>query len=100
MHKKKINSKNVMEIYTFSFLLMFVKSVLLITFFGAFFKIFFNGFEISMNEAFFDIFFDLTKFCEGHNITYLNFKAKRTKMGKYVLDFNFALITGSGFFIF
>jgi hypothetical protein len=48
MHPKKVISKNVTEISTFSLFLMFVKLVLLITFQGAFFNNFFNGFEISV----------------------------------------------------
>jgi hypothetical protein len=48
MHQKKVMSKNVTEKCTFSLLLMFVKLVLLITFFGAFVNNFFNGFEISV----------------------------------------------------
>jgi hypothetical protein len=45
---KKGLIKNVTEICPFSLLLMFVKLVLLITFFGVFFYNFFNGFEISV----------------------------------------------------
>ncbi len=58
MHQKKVISKNVTEICTFSLLLMFVNLVLLITFFGAFFQNFFNGFEISVKFCVFYIFLD------------------------------------------
>jgi hypothetical protein len=61
MNPKKVISKNVTEICTFSLLHMFVKLVLIVTFFGAFCYNFFNGFEISVNFAFFDIFFDFCK---------------------------------------
>ena len=51
MHKKKLLAKTCWKNALFSLLLMFVKIVLLITFFGAFFNNFFNGFEISNFEA-------------------------------------------------
>jgi hypothetical protein len=48
MHQNKVIGKNVREICPFSLLLMFIKLVLLITVFGAFLNIFFDGFEISV----------------------------------------------------
>jgi hypothetical protein len=61
MYQKKVISKNVTEKCTFSLLLMFVKLVLLITFFSAFFHNLFNGFEISVKFCVFDTFFDFIK---------------------------------------
>jgi hypothetical protein len=46
--QKKVIGKNVKKYALFPLLLMFIKLVLLITFFGALFKNVFNGFEISM----------------------------------------------------
>ncbi len=46
--KKKLLAKTWRKYTLFSLLLMFVKLVLLITFFGEFFNNFFNGFEISV----------------------------------------------------
>jgi hypothetical protein len=45
---KKVIGKNMTEICAFSHLIMFVRLVLLITFFGATFYNFFNGFKISV----------------------------------------------------
>ncbi len=45
---KKVSIKNKTKYALSPLLLMFVKLVLLITFFGAFFKNFLNGIEISM----------------------------------------------------
>ncbi len=89
----------------FSLLLMSVKLVLLITFFCAFFYNFFNGFEISTR---FWVFWYLFWFCLGHISTFWKLwsqtRKKRLKksikvFSKCVLDFNFAPIKGSVFFI-
>ncbi len=67
---KKVISKNMTEICTFSLLLMFIKLVLIITFFGTFFKfiiVLFSNFE--------------AKQCR-----------KKSKLSKGVLDLNFAPI--------
>jgi hypothetical protein len=47
MHQKKLLAKNMTEIGTFSHLLIFVKLVLLITFWCILYN-FFNGFEVSV----------------------------------------------------
>jgi hypothetical protein len=95
MHPKKFISKHVTEICPFSLLLMFVKLVLLITFFSAFFY-FFNGLKISV------ILFKKIFFCLILAL-FEKFEAKRAKNGsknqknvfsKCVLDFNFAAIKG------
>jgi hypothetical protein len=81
MNPKKVISKNLTEICTFSLLHMFVKLVLIVTFFGAFCCNFFNGFEISVNFAFFDIFFNfLQKNILGVILAlFANFEAKCAK---------------------
>jgi hypothetical protein len=68
MYQKKVISKNVTE----KLLLMFVKLILRITFFGAFFHNFFNGFEISVKFRVFDTYFDFfkKKFLLGHISTF------------------------------
>ncbi len=80
-------------------------------FFGAFFYNFFNGFEISVKFWFF--FTPFLIFCKKKIfcvifVLFSNFEAKRAKngsknqkslFGKCVLDFNFAPIKGSVFFI-
>ncbi len=48
---REVISQNVTEICTFSLLFIFVQLVLLITFFGAFFKNFFNGFKIRVKSC-------------------------------------------------
>ena len=107
MHLKKLLAKMWRKYALFSLLLMFVKLVLLITFFCAFC----NNFS-AWNSAFFDTFFDffLKKFFFlGHITTFFKLwsqaRKKRLKKSKNVfcncvLDFNFAPINGSVFFIF
>jgi hypothetical protein len=70
MTLKKVISKNLTKIGTFPLLLMFVKLVLPITFFGAFFQNFFNGFEISMKFGFFIPFLIKKENCLGHISTF------------------------------
>ncbi len=62
---------------------MFVKLVLLITFFDAFFHNFFNGFEISVKFCVLDTFFDFFKknFFQVILVLFSNFEAKRAKIG-------------------
>jgi hypothetical protein len=57
---------------------MFVKLVLLATFFGAFEKQIFNGFETGMKVYVFDAFFDV-KILFGIMVLFSNFEAKRAK---------------------
>jgi hypothetical protein len=109
--KKKLLAKKWRKNALFSLLLMFVKLVLLITFVCAFFNNFFNGFEISVK---FCVFWHLFGFFQqniflGHICTFFKLwsqtRKKRLKKSKNVfckcvLDFNFAPIKGSVFFIF
>jgi hypothetical protein len=110
--KKKLLAKTWRKNALFSLLLMFVKLVLLITFFGAFFYNFFNGFKISVK---FCVFWHLFRFFQkkifflGHISTFFELwsqtRKKRLKKSKKVffkcvLDFNFAPVKGSVFFIF
>jgi hypothetical protein len=65
----------------FFYLLMFVKLVLLITFFCSFFNNFFNGFKISVKFCVFLYLFHFSKFVFCHFSTFENFEAKRAKNG-------------------
>ncbi len=77
----KVVSKNVTEICPFSLLLMFVKLVLLITFWGHFFTTFSTDSKSAWNSAIFDIFVDLKKINCVILALFKNFEAKRTKNG-------------------
>ncbi len=111
MYQKKLLAKTWQKNALFSLLLMFVKLVLLITFFWCiFFPTFSTDSKSVWNSAFFDTFFDFSKnFFLGHISTFfelwLQMRRKRLKKSKNVfckcfLDFNFAHIKGSVFFIF
>jgi hypothetical protein len=79
-HQKKVIIKNVTEICTFLLVLMFVKLVLRITIFGAFFKNVFNGFEISVKFCVFYIFL-IKKNCLVILALFENLEDKRAKDG-------------------
>jgi hypothetical protein len=81
MNPKKVISKNVKEICTFSLLLMFVKLVLLVTFFWCIFYNFFSGFEIRVKFCVFDVFFDKKKKFGVILALFANFEAKCAKNG-------------------
>ncbi len=112
MHQKKVISKNVTEICTFSTFTHVRQTCFaynFITFFGAFFNNFFNGFEISVKFCVFLHLFDFfpKKIVYVILVLFSNFEAKRAKNGskikkyvfcKCVLEFNFAPIKGSIFF--
>ncbi len=110
-HPKTVFSKNVTEICPFSLLLMFVKLVLLVT---SFWYIFLQLFQRIRNQReilrfwYFFVFF-AKKFFLVHISTFCKLwsqmRKKRLKKSKNVfckcvLDFNFAPIKGSVFFIF
>jgi hypothetical protein len=59
--KKKLLAQTWQKYVLFPLLLMFIKLVLLIAFFGAFLKNFFNRFEISMKFCIFGTFFEEKK---------------------------------------
>ncbi len=67
--QKKLLAKMWRKYALFSLLLMFVKLVLLVTFFGSFFTTFSTDSKSAWNTAFFDIFFDIKKFL-GHISTF------------------------------
>ena len=109
--KKKLLAKTWRKNALFSLLLMFVKLVLLLPFFCAFFNNFFNEFEISVKFCVFWHLFRVfpKKFFLGHISTFFKLwsqtRKKRLKksknlFSKCVLHFNFATIKGSVFFIF
>jgi hypothetical protein len=83
MYQKKLLAKTWRKNALFSLLLMFVKLVLLITFFCAFFHNFFNGFEISVK---FCVFWHLYQFFQKKFffvilVLFSNFEAKRARNG-------------------
>ncbi len=107
--KKKLWAKTWRKNALFSLLLMFVKLVLLITFFLVHF--FTTDSKSVWNSASFDTVFDFFNkiFFLGHICTFFKLwsrlRKKRLKTSKNVfckcfLDFNFAPIKGSVFFIF
>ncbi len=79
MHQKMSLSKTWRKYALFSLLLMFVKLILHITFFGAFFNNFFNGFEISMKFCVLWHLFWFFKFFFVILVLFSNFEAKRAK---------------------
>jgi hypothetical protein len=84
MFQKKLLTKTWRKNALFSLLLMFVKLVLLITFFGAFFHNLFNGFEISVKFCVFLHlfgFFSKNFFLKAILVFFSNFEAKRAKNG-------------------
>ncbi len=82
MYKKKLLAKTWRKYELFPLLLMFVKLVLLITFFGAFCKTFSTNLKSAWNSAFFDIFFNFFKFFfVVILVLFPNFEAKRAKNG-------------------
>ncbi len=111
VYQKKLLAKTWRKNALFSLLLMFVKLVLLITFFWCIFSQFFqrirNQREILRFKTPFLIF--QTKFILGHISTFFELWSQMRKktaqkikklIQKCVLDFNFAPIKGSVFFIF
>jgi hypothetical protein len=86
MYQKKVISKNVTEKYTFSLLLMFVKLVLLITFFCCIFS---QLFQRIRNQR--EILRFLTpflikkkKFFKAIFVLFSNFEAKRAKTAQKI----------------
>jgi hypothetical protein len=77
MHQKKLLAKTWQKYALFSLLLMFVKLVLLITFFCVFFNNSFNGFEISVFWHL--LWFFIKKFKYIIIVLFSNFEAKRAK---------------------
>jgi hypothetical protein len=110
--KKKLLAKTWRKNALFSLLLMFVKLVLLITFFWCIFSQLFQRIRNQREILrFFKTFFDFFKknYFLGHISTFFKLwsqtRKKRLKKSKNVfckcvLDFNFAPIKGSVFFIF
>jgi hypothetical protein len=111
MHQKKVICKNVTEIcivFTFTHVR---QTCFAYSFWCIFFNNFFNGFEISVNSAFFDTHIEFLnkKFFLGHISTFLKTlkpnaqktaQKRKNLFSSCVLDFNFAPIKGSIFFIF
>jgi hypothetical protein len=98
--QKKLLAKTWQKYTLFSLLLIFVKLVLLITFFGVFFYNFFNGFEISMKLCvFLYLLWFFPKYFLGHIsnffILWSQTRKKRHQksknvLSKCVLNLNFA----------
>ncbi len=81
MHQKKLLAKTWWKNALFSLLLMSVKLVLLITFFGAFYNNFFNGFEISVKSAFLTPFWFFFFNFLGHISTFFKLWSQTVKKG-------------------
>ncbi len=112
MYQQKVISKNVTEKCTFFTFTHVRQTCFAYSFFLVhFFKTFSTDSKSAWNSAFFDTFFDFVKkkFFLGHISTFFQLwnqtRKKRLKKSKNVfckcvLDFNFAPIKGSVFFIF
>ncbi len=110
MHQKKLLAKTWQKYALFKLLHMFIKFVLLITFLVYFLTTFSTDSKSAWNSALFDTFFYLKKKTFlGHISTFFKLwsqtRKKRLKKSKNlfckcVLDFNFAPIKRSIFFIF
>ncbi len=108
--QKKLVAKTWRKNALFYLLLMFVKLVLLITFFMHFLTTFPTDSKSAWNSAFFDTFLiGLKKKILGHISTFFKLwsqtckkrlKKSKNVFSKCVLYFNFAPINGSVFFIF